>query len=333
MRTAGTLTAVAVLISTTAGETQNTRPAPPDRRDAFVAATRMFAFHSDPTINLHDFLLSKAQVQGHPDPRPECLAGLPRPEAEAFEQARLHYDTNLSRRPWTDRLIVALRYEVAGFTEANVLPDSATAPALEVLRAAVPAYRRCWWKDHDARNRAWIAAVVPRLIEHEDAIAERLGRVFKAEWKTPFPVDIVGDAPPVGANTVTDPDHILISSADTGNQGTAGLEIVFHEAGHTIVGPGGGEVWQALQAAAAEVDAKPLAGQLWHPIIFYTAGKVVEARLAERGAPGYEPYMFRGDLFRQFRQPLEQHWQPYVDNRISLQEAAKRLLGAVKQNP
>lgn len=149
-------------------------------------------------------------------------------------------------------------------------------------------------------------------------------------------MDIVSWTGSSGANSVTNPDHILMSSGVPGYEDDSGLEMVFHEAAHTILGPGNGAVWRALDGAAAALRAEELPGTLWHPVLFYTTGKVVQALLAERGVANYEPYMYRQGLFErawpELRQPLEQHWQPYLDGRIELDEAARRLLDAVRES-
>ena len=45
------------------------------------------------------------------------------------------------RGPERSRFIIAMRFEVAGFPGLSLQPDSAVAPALAALDAALPAYR------------------------------------------------------------------------------------------------------------------------------------------------------------------------------------------------
>lgn len=308
----------------------------PDRPEAFVAATRAFAFYSDPLLNLHDFLMARTRSQAQEqqvDAR--CLDSLRPAHREAFERARQHYTRTMASRNWMDDLMMALRWELAGFSDIDFLPDSAVAPTLTHLHAAAPAYVTCWWPQHDARNRVRIAQLVPRLIAHEDTLLARLAVLFREEWSPPFPVDIVGWTSSSGANSVVNPNHIVMSSANPGYDDDSGLEMILHEAAHTIIGPGNGTVWRALEEAGTALEAEDLPGTLWHPVLFYTTGKVVQALLAEHGAANYEPYMYRQGLFErawpELRQPLEQHWQPYLDGRIELDEAARRLLDGVRE--
>ncbi len=304
-----------------------------DRPDAFVAATRAFAFHSDPRLNLHDFLVWRLASEEPVDPAPECLSGQLDADREAFERALAHYGETLTdRNPGHGRLMLALRYELVGYPRVDVLPDSATAPTLERLEAALPTYRACWWERHDSRNREWIAEAVPLLIAHEDALRARLAESYRAEWGERIPVDVAGYVN--GANTVVNPDHIVITSADPAYEGYGALEMLFHEASHTLLGPrAGGAIPEALEAASREVGLGRTPRGLWHVVLFYTAGRVTQNLLAERGISGYRPYVYREGLFDrvwpEYREPLETHWEAYLDGRVGMKEAARRLLAAL----
>ena len=300
----------------------------PERSEALVATTRLFAFYSDPTFNLHELLLAKDTPERQ-DERQRCFAALSAGDIEVFEAARQHYGS-IANRASGNKLLVGLRYELAGFPDVNVVADDLMAPTLERLRAAVPVYTRCWWKDHDTRNRAWIGELIPRLNAHEQTIRTRLSHLYQDDWRALVRADIVGSAGALGANSVIDPDHVLMSSVDPSYRGWSSLEMMFHEAGHAKVGPQTGAVWRALEDAAIAANARELAGQLWHPVLFYTTGKVVQAVLAEREKIAYDTYMHRGGLFKRFHGPLAEHWQPYLDGQLILEEAATRLVAALK---
>ena len=303
-----------------------------ERREALVAATRLFAFYSDPTFNLHDLLLAKDTPERQGE-RQRCFAALSAGDIDVFEAARQHYES-IGNRAGGNKLLIGLRYELAGFPDVNVVADDVMAPTLERLGAVVPVYTRCWWKDHDMRNRAWIAELIPRLKAHEEAIRTRLSQLYQDDWRAVVRADIVGSAGALGANSLIDPDHVVMSSVDPSYRGSSSLEMMFHEASHAKVGPQGGAVWQALENAAVAANARPLAGQLWHPVLFYTTGKVVQRVLVEREKIAYDPYMYRGGgVFKRFHGPLEEHWQPYLDDQITLREAATRLVAALNPTP
>jgi hypothetical protein len=132
---------------------------------------------------------------------------------------------------------------------------------------------------------------------------------------------------------VVNPHHILISSASRSNAGYSGLEILFHEASHTVFGARtGGRLWAELEAAT-RADGAPLPPDFEHAMLFYTTGSAVKARLADRGID-YEQYLYTEGLFERawpaYRGPLERLWQPYVDGRVPMTEALKQIVAAPK---
>jgi hypothetical protein len=303
----------------------------PDRGGALVATSRAFVFYSDRVTNLHDFLIWNTYSRDPVEPAPECLAGLPADQRAAFEDAREHYA--VFRTPAGSRLLLALRYRLAGYGDGGLADAAAIEAALAVLPPAVPAYEKCWWPSHDARNRRWIAALEPLLAEHEEALSERLSELYGEALQRPLPVDVVGYASFGGGNTVVNPDHILVASAAPANASYSGLELLFHEASHTVFGPRAtGPLWTELEAAA-KADGAPLPSEFDHAMLFYTTGSAVKARLAESGI-AYDPYVYTQGLFERawpaYRGPLEQLWQPYLDGRVPRAEALKQLVAAHK---
>jgi hypothetical protein len=222
-----------------------------------------------------------------------------------------------------------MRYEAAGYPGLDVVPDSITKRGLALLRDAMPAYRACWWRDHDQRNRAWIEAVVPRLRRHEDSIKVRLAAIYQSRWKAPYPVDVVSFGSFTGANTVVDPDHVMISSRDSSYRGDAALEMLFHEVSHTMIGRDDDLIAHALRDSTVLPRGRTAPRDLAHVILFYTVGRVTQDRLRETGVSDYRPYMY-GRLFDQvwpqYRAPLERHWEAYMNGRITAAAAIRQIV-------
>jgi hypothetical protein len=135
-----------------------------------------------------------------------------------------------------------------------------------------------------------------------------------------------------GANTLTEPHHILLAGDDPRYAGLAALEVVFHEASHTLLGPGSGAVSEALAAAGAKLG-REIPRDLWHAVLFYSVGYEIKRVLAAAGHPSYEPHVYKQRLFERswpsFREPLEQHWRPYLEGSTDLRAAAESLLAAI----
>jgi len=78
--------------------------------------------------------------------------------------------------------------------------------------------------------------------------------------------------------------------------------------------------------------ANKQANDLWHVVLFYIAGEVTRQQLAKDGIQ-YKPYLYSVGLFDrawpQFRAPVEEHVQAYIDGKITLEQMAANLAAAV----
>ena len=297
-----------------------------------VAVTDRFVFYSRFRMNLHDELVEAAASD---TVARNCAQGVTEQERAAWDGAVQRYRDLFAGREGRRRALV-VRFHLAGFGEA-VRDELGSMPeaAAEALDAGAAAYRACWWVEDDAANRRWIAAIVPVLEEVGDEIASRLSQAYQTPWKaSAIPVDVAQYVNFGGANTVLDPDHILITSVRDGFQGRAGLEMIFHEASHTIIGPRAGEPSRHLRLLGERLGVE-VPGVLSHVVLFYTTGQVVRRVIEERFSEEYVPYMYAGGLFDRawpaFQAPMETWWQRYLDGHIPMAEAADGLLRAVSR--
>ena len=304
-----------------------------------ILSTPHFAFHSDFATNLNDTLV--ADFVARRDGRAGLLDGgagnacfdqLAAGERAGWANAVEYYRTNQS----TPFQRVLLRLELAGLVQRNTLTDAALRDVLEAFATArtnaTPAYRTCLWPAMDAANRTWIANVEPLLRAHQAGLGEQLPRLFKTPWAfLPFRVDVVSTGPPPGANAASDAEgrmHILVSSANAGNQGLAALEVVFHEAAHFLVQPKK-PLSDALETAATKLGVT-LPGDLLHQVHFFITGESVRRSL-ERTGTSYTPYLYAHKLFGdRFRESAMRIWPAYMDGTSTLDQAASDLVGSMK---
>ncbi|MBV9958643.1 MAG: hypothetical protein JO360_09485, partial [Acidobacteria bacterium] len=124
--------------------------------------------------------------------------------------------------------------------------------------------------------------------------------------------------------------HITIDT-DPANQGFASLELLFHESSHWMVSPRNGAVARAI-ARESEAQNKPVPKDLWHAIIFYTAGEFTRKDLSEYRVTDYTPYAYRGLWARAWpnlQKPLELYWQPYLEGKVDLDKAMANIINAL----
>lgn len=158
-------------------------------------------------------------------------------------------------------------------------------------------------------------------------MVEELSAYYQDPFPERVPVDVVGYASWGGANTLVSPLHVMISSENRWYRGAAALEMVFHESSHLLFSATGGTIGEALTAAADSLEVST-PRDLWHAVLFYTAGKTTERVLAEAGSEGYVPYMYAKGVFTGYHAALEEHWQPYLDGDVGLATAAARIVAA-----
>jgi hypothetical protein len=299
----------------------------------------MFDFHSGFWMNLHHFIYADASSslppqKGRPTLRinqahADTIKRLSPSEQAAWMRFVAYYAANYVQR---DLQFDDLLYDIKVKLEsAEASPDlkGADIPAelKSVLLQAAPIYRKYWWKQHDAENRRWVAQLRPLLAKHGLQVRRLLESVYDTEWPIqPLRVETVAYAGWAGGYTTLRPQtQPTISTTDTGNQGTAALEVIFHESSHGMVDKLQDAIKDAISTLSADKQ-KIISGSLWHAVLFYTAGEVVA-----ESYPGYKPYADQAGLWaRAWPEPIRsliiQDWKPHMDGSVTLNGTVTKLV-------
>lgn len=305
-----------------------------------VSQTANLDFYSAFWPNLHHTLYAAAWARRpHTNARP--LAGpLPEPldgaltadERAAWEAAIAYYDHQLADRDLLfDQEMTTVKERLS--SAQGSLPETGLPPGLhDVLLKAASVYRKYWWPAHDRANRAWIADVVPRVSMLAPEVTARLARLMLTPWFTRLVrVDVVWVGNVQGAYTSIGPDvHITVASGEPNDQQWAGAETIFHESSHALIAPVQERIDAAIKTAGKTNEKH--ARVLWHVVLFWTVGEVVREALDERHTK-YEPYLYSTGLFQrawpELEKPVETEWAPYVNGKISLDQAVDQLVKAM----
>jgi len=271
-----------------------------------------FEFHSGFWLNLHHYLYEQASPGG-------AVAS----DTAEWRRAVDYYRREMVNRDMLSREMEAINNSLADRETAASLRDSGLPSELiAILEAAAPEYRQRWWPVHDATNWAWIAAARPLIDKYGGALTGELTAAFGTSWPDgPIRTDVAEYANWAGAYTTLEPTHITISSTVRANAGQAALEILFHEASHSLISG----VFDALSREAREQGKLLRQRDLWHALLFYTAGE-----LTSRHLPGYTPYAIANGLYdRAWPGALpvfNQDWKPYLDGTIDRATAIRRIV-------
>lgn len=297
-----------------------------------------FEFRSSFWINLHHRMFMQAQALAAQKTRPlhpggsswNALAFNSLHEMQLNADQQNQWNAALAGyAPYTDfDLLDAPMSQIA---DALAIPDGTQPSAggalrrglVQALAAAAPIYREAQWPADDRINREWIAQVAPRVAVASAAMSTSLRQAYGDPFPIgPFRVDVTSYANWAGCYTNTDPVHIFISPRDMrnavsrnpiANRGDLAVEMVFHEAGHSVVTPGYGQIGREIENAVTQRRTAEPEG-LWHAFIFYTTGAIARKHFAGQS------YVMAADLlslwsgsWKRYGGALARHWQPFLD--------------------
>jgi hypothetical protein len=350
--------------------------------DSGYGSLPVFELHSGFWINLHHTLYQEARQQrdaaapksagtnpGRPKLQiaPAAKETLTAAEQRAWDQAVGYYAANYADKDLLfSTEMILLKNQLGDFEACDELSGSknkfcnAGLPQnlTHLLESAAPVYRAHRWAADDRANRAWIARVAPLVREQGVGLSHRLADIYETRWPSErIRVDVARFANWAGAYTTLDPLRVTISSVDSRNQGTAALEVLFHEASHGIAKA----VEDAIARECRQRD-KPIPRDLWHALIFYTTGEVIRPLMDARPEPRdngnsaegstgsgksaasddasrngqdstYMPYAQREGLYQrgwqEYFQMLTRYWQPYLEGRATFGDAIARMVSAL----
>ncbi len=261
-----------------------------------IGALPVFEFHSGFWVNLHHYLYQQARERRAPGASKTAeasLAGFSESEQRAWENAVTFYAASYADRDLQFNYdLTLLKNQLGDFencTELSPIPRQECDAGLPgkitpVLNRAASVYRKHWWPEHDRGNRRWVEAVAPLVREKSLELAQRLAEIYQTPWpREKIRVEVVSFANSAGAYATLDPLRLTLSSLDPRNQGSAALEILFHEATYGLAEP----VQDAIVRECRR-RGKPIPRDLWHALLFYTTGVAVRSALVAE-EPAGEP--------------------------------------------
>ena len=328
MRKSMMLLVIAATLAVPTGAAQTPQPSP------------IFRFHTNEMwLNLHHYLyvLGRARAK-MPDASREAVAGAPADQARGLERL-----TDAERSVWEEAVVFYaggpsrsdLIFDAPLSDITRRLADADDAPNLSdtgidrlnttPLERAAPIYRKAWWADHQAANRAREAEIQALVDRYGRQVLQRITKAYGMRWPADgSPVHFSAFSNWAGAYSTT--GHLLVvSSLAKDLKGDQGLETVFHEGMHQWDGG-----MQPLLRVEAQRIGKRLPPNLSHAMIFFTAGDSVQ-----RVIPGHVPYADAFSVWDRgyavFKAPLQETWKPYLDGKGTRDEAIAALVARVAQ--
>lgn len=302
-----------------------------------IAESERFEFYSDPWLNAHHFLYQWARnEEGLGEGRSfvdvverSTLEALDDADRIIWQQALAFYRTYVAHLDHFSDGMLAQKIELLrldGNLEAN--PAEKISGLASALAQAMPVYSRYWWREHDNANRRWVQDVLGPLKETENEFVELTVRLYGAQWPDEKRrIDISAYANFRAGYTAL--GHTVIYSTDPGNQDLYGLEMLLHEVQHNREVAG---VARRDLRAAFDTEDMNVPRNLWHSIVFSTAGEFVR-RYAAANDTGHQPYWQRegfGELagWTDAVDAVDRYWLPVVRGESTRGEA----FGAIRDH-
>lgn len=307
------------------------------QEQALVTRTApLFEFHSNFWVNLHQVLFHEALLHiGKPDRRLQSNTPLAAPQMSEQEKGEWNaaiafYSTNFgSRKELFDDEMVKINAELAKQPDDGASLNAVGLPpeVAGVLHSAAPIYHKYWWAVHNKSNEDWISAQSARVKTLAPQIAAAIEKDLWQAWPAePLRVDVCYYVPEIGhAYTTDSPPHTTFSSSGAQLQDLSGFETLFHEASHSFADTMTDALFK--ECGAEKKDC----GELWHAVLFYTAGVETRRALPPADQANFTPYAYKYGLYERgdypkYRRVLESNWQAYLDGKTSFQVAIHSMV-------
>jgi hypothetical protein len=168
---------------------------------------------------------------------------------------------------------------------------------------------------------------MPRVKALGPGIASAMAKDLHQRWPAaPIRVDVCYYVPEIGhAYTTVGPPHTTFWSSAPALQDLNGFETLFHEASHSF----SSAMSDCLFAECGE--EKKHCGELWHAVLFYTAGVETRRALPPAEQASFVPYAYRYGLYQRgdypkYRRVLEADWQAYLDGKTGFETAVRAMV-------
>lgn len=300
--------------------------------------TPIFVFQTDEFwLNLHHFLYVLGRAQNkESDSTRAAVAGAPADEALGFKKLNTseqklwreivdEYAKGVSKKDIVfDKPLPEITSALARVAGSSLLTTAEIdAPFAANLQRAAPIYRKAWWKKHREANKKWSKSIQALVDRYGPSVLAFITRAYQLDWPTQgFPIHVSSYSNWAGAYS-TSGNLLVMASLSPDLQDWYGLETAFHEGMHQW----DEKFFDVLRQHAIKAN-KFFPRGLSHSIIFFTAGEAVR-HVKKDHVPYAEKFGVWQRGLSQFKAPLEELWKPYLEGRVTRDQALTALIDRI----
>lgn len=310
-----------------------------DEKHGSIASTDKFEFYSNFWINMHHTWFQKAtQTQDtvwQESFDESFINQLNEAEKATLQKTMDYYHEYLVGNSllFNGALYRVKRHLIKFGQEMEVTADDwpQAKEFFVLLNESKNIYQKYFWKHHDQQNTQVLNDHMELIRKFENPAFDRLSVLAQQPWPDgKIRVDISYYSNWAGGYTSTNPEiHVVIASR-TEKMKNDWLEILFHEPSHAIISNDEYAVGGTILKVSDELKLDP-PRQLWHSLLFYFSGIVIQDLMQQEEGFEYELYMIRNDVFGRHHDVIFEYMPAYVNGNESLENSIGKLIQAYHQ--
>ncbi|EZH73026.1 hypothetical protein ATO12_18595 [Aquimarina atlantica] len=301
-----------------------------------VETTTYFEFHNNFWINLH-FYLYETAAASYKKPldkvvKKEVWQKLSQKEKVVFQKTITYYKDHIDLKNHFNQELIGFRKWITNYNEQDVLPESEFEILfIKNLNEFKPIYSTHFWKTHRQINTDKLQENIDLIKKTENIVISRMAKIAQVKWQdTKIRIDLSIKSPGGGAFTLSRVPSSIVLSTVANYPEIAGdwVETLFHEASHTVIKGRKGAIAESINSVSEKLKVEP-PKNLWHAILFYTAGKVSQEAFLEQGINEYTLYMDRENVFSFYQHAIHKYFPPYLTNEVDLDIAIENIINSI----
>jgi hypothetical protein len=297
--------------------------------------TKYYSFQSNAQLNAHLYLYNRAMGCKFKKVQQDSLVyysfkdklkHLKPNDLTALNSVMLFYKDSLISR---DVLMDSLMRDLCDHIARGTTPQHEwQLKVVDQLKIFQPFFNNLYWKEIEGDHKTWIKENKDRLLKEEVTVIPELERIFLTKLDTgKVIIDLTCYATWAGAFSYKDSySHVIFCSTHGSNRGDLATEVVFHETSHFLIDKVEANIAQLTKGKNIRKTVN-----LWHNMIFYTTGYVLESQFSTENkklVPYYIQMKFE-DKFPDFKACIEAcklYWSPYIDQKSTMDQALKSIV-------
>ena len=305
-------------------------------QDRIQNSTEGFSFEISYWFNMHHFLWMESFMNVQKDST-VIRQKIPEGIRKELDKALDYYKGNLIKYDLrASDYMTEFKHWV---TSPNFDPDSAPEQFQEqinVMKEVSDAYSNSLWPVHKEACEKVLSDNIELIRQTEEQYAYGIQGLTRQRWQNEkIKVDITYYGTATTWNlehrpyTTLFPTQVVMNAIGENDIKGNWVELLYHEAAHHLILGSSYFVSGTIKDVSEVMEIKsPRA--FWHAYLFYLTGELTKKIYNENQLSYNKTYMERTGVFGRYYVLLDKHLKPYMNRKVTLAEATKKILLELK---